>query len=338
MGWKSRALSSLVAVVAGCAPSAGPPGADEAALGAAGAGWEGCPAPARQPVGAGELWLQLGLDNVYCGTTDLAVEEVTSELERKAQLHLVPGDYFLPLTPGEHDVDLASCVRFLDDALAPAGSGRLTVTRSDVLGRERATLAYERAMTSSAGEAYRFHLVIDGYLDQMSNGLLLDGREWPASGPSVQLYLCRGDTCDESDDVRVFDACRYEGLTQEVHRFELEGGSFSVLVEAEGSGASFRGRPVRATGEFLGTSFVVESYWDLVMRQTYWYDSARDFVVRFDPPRGSACGIVIRSAWPYPNADWGSQAYALGCDGELSSRLLYDVDWESLAPPEAESP
>lgn len=331
-----RSLSLLFALALGCAPSAAPLDAEAGAThGDDDVLWEGCPAPARAPVGEGELWLQFAIDNTYCGATDLAVESVQDELARKAQLHLVPGDYFLPLTAGVHDVDLPFCSLFVDGLLAPRSSGgQLTVSRSTVLGRERAELRYQRPLTGPAGETFTFHVDIDGYLDELERGLLLDGRAWPERGASVRLYLCEGDSCDESEDVRVFEACRFEDLPEEVHRFELEGGNLSVLVEAEGSADSFRGTPRRASGELMGVPFVVEGYWDLVMRRTYWYDSARDFVVRFPRPQGSVCGLVVRSAYPYPNASWGTQVFTLGCDGELTPRTLVTVDWERLTPPD----
>lgn len=298
--------------------------------------WAGCPAPTRAVVGDGAFWVQASNDNVTCATPYVGYQSAEIELERKAQLHFVAGDYFLPTETGEYAFELPVCVRLRDQTLAPAAAepGLLTVTEQQVLGRTRTRYDYRQSLYAPTGEKHTFFWTLEGDATDLADGLLYDGRPWNHSSTPMNTRVCLGTICDDSidtDDVeqlpRDFDNCVREDLPRARHQFVFDGGAVDVEIHSDDAYEGLAGFPVYAQGVLGSTPFRVEGYWDLVMRASYRYDNARDFVIRFPNPIEGFCGLTIVSAHPYRDAMWNTEVFLIDCEGHRSPKRLLSADW-----------
>lgn len=323
---------AILAGLLGCAPAPGSydgVASLEKARQVGGVAWEGCPAPPASLVGDGELWLQVPRGLVLCAKPDLAITPVEAELERKAKVQLLPGDYFLPLEEGAYDLLLSACTRLPRGRLGGSSSeGQLEVTREEVLGRERVELRLTQPVIDDRGLAWILALSLGAYLDQLEGGVVLDERALFEQGLGTVL-LCRGESCEETEDLRVLGRCDVGDLPRSQHTFRFEDGSLRVTARATLAGSRFEGQIEIASGDLFGVGFSQTGYWGLVVRPTYGWDTARDYVVRLPTAIGSVCGVVIRQAYPYDSA-YGAEAAVLRCDGEVEPRTLYDEKYEEL--------
>lgn len=301
------------------------------------AAWQGCPAPQTTAPVADALWLQVAPDHLRCQVPGRSGESLADDLTRKAQLHLVPGDFFLPREAGVHALHLPFCVRTLEGVLAaePGRPGQLEVSVEEVFGAPYLRYAYEDSMTDEQGERWTWNLQLSGYAAELSAGVRIDERAWPRGGTVWRSALCAGDSCDDSDDVRLFDLCPGTGAADQQHRFRFAGGNLEVDVMLASSEWPLLGHPTRAAGRYAGIDFEVTSYWDLSQQLTWRWDAARDFALRFATPIGETCGLLVQAAYPYVGADagWGTEVYAMGCDGELVVRELDSVSFVDFRPP-----
>lgn len=285
--------------------------------------WDWCPAavPASE-IDEERLWVQFGEGALYCTvprpTWDGSVT-AWSQLEDKAQLRLVPGDNFLPLEAGEHDVTLPVCSKKASDgAPVDVESGRLFVQRTDQLGRTRVDLSYLQTARDEEGEPLTSYLRVSGYEDDLSAGVLLDGAPWPLPDPDVHLALCDGERCGEGERVAALDTCRFDG-PREVHVLRFDGGEIRFVLETKGDGGPLRAHLVVAEGVIDSVAFQQQSFWRLVGRESWPWSSARDIAVLFDTPAGGYCGLTAKEA--YHNQTSGSVELR-SCDGGSSTRMV----------------
>lgn len=339
----ARALFAALALPLGGAALACSPFADGAPSGAeadarASDLWDWCPAPT--PVSAveeGALWLQFGEGALYCSlelpTWDTNVT-AWSQLAGKAQLRLVPGDNFLPLEGGEHDVTLPVCARTAsEDAPARSDGGRLVVERSEQLGRARLDLSYLETALDDDGEPLTTRLSLSGYEDDLAAGVLLDGAAWPLPDPDVRLTLCRGEACP-GEGMALLDACRFAG-PRELHSLRFDGGTLDFVLEKRDASTPARMRLVSATGAIDTYAFSQESFWSLVGRETWPWSSARDVAVSFSAPVAGFCGLEAKQLY----ADSASGTVELRrCDGGVTTRAVLAHTVVMEEPPPAPQP
>lgn len=318
------AVPFAFAVPLGCAPFASVEAADDSRAATTSADlWDWCPAPvATAAVDEDALWLQFTDSALYCSMAMPTWDEsVTAfeQLEGKAQLRLVPGDNFLPMEPGEHDVTLPLCSRRASTGAPVAiDPGRLVVEKSEQLGQTRLDLSYLQTAHDENGAALTSYVRISGYEEDLASGVLLDGVSWPLPDPDVKLFLCEGPDCAAGERMVAFDACALEG-PREVHRLVFDGGEVTFVLGTKANASPLRAHLLSATGEIGGATFEERSFWRLVGRETWPWSSARDFAVAFTEPAGNVCALT--GARLYPEST-GSFVELRRCDGTVDARAV----------------
>jgi hypothetical protein len=325
-----------------CAPFASPSPASTVEAETAVSGlWDWCPTPEPiTEVNRDALWLQANESAVYCAATppgryDVDEEDLLAVLEEKTQLRLVPADTFLSLDAGDHEADIPLCARSNgDQSPTVRDAGVLKVVHTDQIGRTRVDLTFEQVLRDPFGNARTVHVSIDGYEDRLQNGVLLDGRDWPAGAdPRVRMSLCEGEGCVPDEDgllyARPLRSCEAPEAAEEIHRLTFDRGEIVVRAKNPSSPWSFQGTLTEIAGELDGETFSQTSYWKTLVRLSYPYSSERDYLVLFDAPVGDACGIEVRRAYPSTYAS-NTTVSVIDCTGELETRQVFGNDFERI--------
>jgi hypothetical protein len=292
--------------------------------------WAHCPA-AAEFVGDSE-WQQelVATDNaVYCATFNEG-RTLIEELQAKAMLRVVPGDYRLPTTDGEANFYLPLCLS-LGDGAAPLtnGTGSITHTASTFDGR-----TYHRNPFVLELDSGR----IEGSLDPVQVGelapMVLDGRPHDLFGETDTFAFNQCAAAGEcwGQGSRAFDSCTYEGVAPQFHHMVLDGGEVHFELRIGQSPASTEpGAFVRAWGEYGGVDFDQTDYWHLVYNPTH-HHFERDFAVFFDEPIDGACGLEVINLEPWDDYT-ADAAFEVDCElNRLAEVEVISGTWERTDP------
>jgi hypothetical protein len=281
-------------------------GAGGAGGGAGGAGggtggseaiWAWCP-KAEDYVGdpSWSATVEVTEDALYCAVFD---ESKTFEetLATKAQLRFIPGTYKVPAAAATGPFSLPHCLRFVEDGKQPTqkGAGELKAEFPEFMGEVSYNFQYAQPM-EAAGVGWFSEVRFNGPWEPSSpKPISVAGKFTDASAThAVDYYLCQGADCANASDRRFFNSCTAEGAaTEHTHTITFQGGDIKLVLRIGGSFASTEpGAFVSGSGKLDGTAFTQTSYWKLVYVPEH-HHFTRHFVVLFDQPIGSACGLKV---------------------------------------------
>lgn len=267
--------------------------------------WSHCPAGRDTTVGEGGFELRVLEGARYCRRYP-EQQALTTELERKLQLHVVRSVHQLPLASGTYAFTLPVCGLTVDgQALAPSGEGAVEVRRDESLPQfEVIRYAFEQPLADASGAPWtmRGELGFEAYLP---DGEVLPERY--ALGPDdasisrtdafalLTFSLCPGASCGSGDGVAYFNSCTLANSRNvRTTRIEFEGGFLETELRiGESAAATEPASLVSARGELDGTAFEVDDYFQLVY-VPHHHHFQMDYAVLFDAPLGEHCGLRAR--------------------------------------------
>jgi hypothetical protein len=233
---------------------------------------------------------------LYCATFD---ESKTFEqtLASKAQLRFIPGTYKVPAANGTAPFSLPYCVRFLKDGTQPIqkGTGTLKAEFSEFMGEFNYRFQYAQPM-EAAGVGWASEVMFQGPWEPSAPKPVSVAGQFIDSNAQhyTDYYLCQGADCANASDRRFFNSCTAEGAaTEHTHTLTFEGGDIKLILRIGQSFASTEpGAFISGSGKLDGTAFTQTSYWKLIYVPEH-HHFTRHFVVLFDQPIGSACGLKV---------------------------------------------
>jgi len=276
--------------------------------------WPQCPDLEPYDDTEGPFWLQIRPDAAFCSS--FAGRDPYSAFADTTQIRLMPGDLFLPLDEGTHQVPLRSCVEAPDNDVAPLGPATWTVTRTATFGEDfiEAVLEQPLRMDSHLDDRQDdsglgvLKVTVSGSESAMQNAIVGHGIEQTAN---VSISLCANRACDGREVF--FDRCdRTEGR---VERFTVDAdyGTFHVVTVADPHNDAFDGSVALVEGTLYGDTFSVAGF-PMAMARPSWEQSVyRDVMVRFLSPVDGFCYLHVDSFSPWNS---GVSFQLFRCDSE----------------------
>ncbi len=284
-------------------------------------------ADVREPIGDGPFWLQVKPRAGACIVFDPSAG-MNAELRKKAELVLAPADYFLPLDEGTTAVDVVACGDGPDARLRTTSAGSTwTIAKRVILGRERIEGTLDTAMVDQDGDAWTHRLVLDGFTDDLAEGLVLDEGAWPSgAATTLQRTLLREGPDAGVVEVRGLSSCTQPVNADERHVVEIARGAVVVDLALLAPNVEV----VVARGELDATPFEANTYWNTLAR--VGDDFSRDVLVAFTPPIGQACALRISRMRTRSGDPYHVQALIVECDGAQHIVEVQSHEYSSLVP------
>jgi hypothetical protein len=265
--------------------------------------WEHCP---DSTVYTGDdSWsgtLAVTSDALYCGGFN---EERTLEAEQiyKAQMRLVPGEYAVPASDGEHSLALPVCTLVGSGVPGPTmnGAGDTSVTLQSWSGTTYTYLVGSQPLVDPLDAAFTLQHALVLYGDEGSDPEILtangEGPD-PNTGAGVGFYLYPEGGSQYDADAINFYSCNDATWTPESHWVEFDGGDITLdLLLGENTVQTAPGSFARAAGTLDGESFEITNYFQLFYRPDH-HHFGRHFAVLFDAPIGQVCALRIEQVDP----------------------------------------
>ena len=141
--------------------------------------------------------------------------------------------------------------------------------------------------------------------------------------------LCKQD-CQSYEDNRWYSSCRYDSAFLQKHTVTYDGGSIELFIRMGWSPASTEPALfISGSGTLDGTAFEQEDFYKLIYNPEH-HHFTRDFIVLFDTPISSACGIKVQELEPWPTDPFGRVAL-VRCDlSEIEERRVTGEIFETL--------
>ncbi len=299
--------------------------------------WPWCPPASAYHGGLWDWTIRAGGTAVYCVYCNPSADSATLpfELQRKAELRVVPGAYPIPPTPGDYAFRLPLCLRFVEPDTQPllGDVGTLTVAESLRNGETYLHFMIEQPLQTRSGEAWLFRATLIKPAADGKTEIPLDGfQPDPAAGLAVALRICEL-PCEFSDDAREFASCHFAGVSPERHRLVFAGGRVDLLLRIS-PGYTMAGQlPAlfeSAEGVLDDQPFRQADYWKLAFTGGVQHYLNRHFLVLFDRPVGAACGLKAENLDVFL-ADPPARLTSVRCDlTEIGERTVSEETWEEL--------
>lgn len=234
---------------------------------------------------------------LYCNASNEA-RTLPQELDAKAQLRVIEGDWKLPTEAGHYDLALPICTQRAIAGIQPdmAGAGSTDAAPKSFGGTTYTYLEGSQPFADAQGTPWILDhtLVMVGAEGSAPSPLSLDGHENDAnagSGASFTLYRAGASAYDL--DAIPFSPCQDPTWLNNIHTVKFEGGDIKLelylgddpIITAPGN---FR----HASGSLDGTPFDISNFFQLIYRPGH-HHMDRHFAVIFDAPIGDACALLI---------------------------------------------
>ena len=218
------------------------------------------------------------------------------EKAAKSRLRLIPGDYALPTVEGHHNIGFAACIE--QGAAGPAlnGAGATDVSPSTFAGTTYTYLNGAQPLVQGDQDWTLDHtLVLAGPEGQDPAPLSIDGKENDAvSGTGASFVLHEAGTDPYALESMAYAPCMDPTWDENIHTIQFEGGEVEIHLYLGLNGIILTGPSAftRATGSLDGSSFDLDSFYQLIYRPGHHHFD-RHFAVIFDAPIGDACALLI---------------------------------------------
>lgn len=299
--------------------------------------WPWCPPESAYHGGSWNWTVQASETAVYCVYCSPSADSTTlsHELQRKAELLVVPGAYPIPPTPGEYAYRLPLCLHFTEPDTQPllGDVGILTVKQSIRNGEPYLHFIIEQPLRTQSGGEWVFRArfikpASDGKTTIPLDGSFLD----PAGNLAVALRICKM-PCEFGDDSREFASCHFAGVPPERHLLVFEGGQVDLRLRISPGYMMTSQLPAlfeRAEGNLDGQSFRQNDYWKLAFTGGVQHYLNRHFLVLFNEPIGTSCGLKAENLDVFLS-DPPARLTTVRCDlTEIEERSIDEESWEKL--------
>ena len=253
------------------------------------------------------------------------------EYRVKSKLRLIPGTYALPAENGTYPFFLPHCFEFIQEGAQPVpeGAGEVRANHSADPPGTIYRWFYTQLMRDAAGEEWTLEASLHVYLEDQDTFTINGDYEDPWGRSYYSFNLCKGD-CQTWVDNRWYASCHFDTAQLQKHTVTFEGGSIELYIRMGQSMASTEPAAfVSGSGVLDGTSFSQEEYYKLIYNPEHHHFS-RDFIVLFDAPISSACGIKVLNLDPW-NDDPPGRVALVDCDlVELEERKVTEELFENL--------
>jgi len=252
------------------------------------------------------------------------------EYRVKSKIRLIPGTYALPAENGTYPFFLPHCFEFLvGEQPVAAGVGELYANHSPYEGGMNYRWSITQPMRTGVGEVWEFHANLSTWMDTGDSFMVNGDYEDPWGMTYFSFRLCSQD-CQSWVDNRWYASCNFESAQLQKHTVTFEGGSVELYMRMGQSPASTEPAAfVSGSGVLDGTSFSQEDFYRLIYNPEHHHFS-RDFIVLFDAPISSACGILVQNLDPW-NEDPPGRVALVGCDlAEMEERKVTGELFETL--------
>lgn len=299
--------------------------------------WSWCPDASAYHGGSWDWTIQAGEAAVYCVYCSPSADSarLALELQRKAELRVVPGDYPIPPDVGEYAFRLPVCLRFVEPDTQPliADPGLLTVSQSLRNGVPYLHFLIEQPLQTRSGEGWLFKANLVKPAEDGQTRFSLDGSfPGPTAELAVAMQICEL-PCGYADDVRELASCRFDGVPPERHRLVFAGGEIDLRLRISPGYTMVGQLPAlfeRAEGDLDGQPFQQADYWKLAFTGGIQHYLNRHFLLLFDQPIGAACGLKAENLDVFCSAPPARLA-TVGCDlAEIEQRQISEESWEEL--------
>jgi hypothetical protein len=268
---------------------------------------------------------------LYCATFD-EMRTLEEEYRVKSKLRLIPGTYALPLENGFYPFFLPHCFEFIQPGAQPVAEevGEIQANHSPYDGGTTYRWFITQTLRTGSGEIWQARVDLHAWMADGEDTFSIDGDyEDPWGMNYYSFMLCRQD-CQTYIDNRWFASCHYETATPQKHTVTFEGGSIQLFIRMGASPASTEPALFHfASGTLDETGFSQDDYYKLIYNPEHHHFS-RDFIVLFDSPISSACGLKVLNLDPWNEAPAGRVAL-VDCDLlEVGERRVYEELFEIL--------
>jgi hypothetical protein len=257
--------------------------------------------------------------------------ELDEEYRIKSKLRLIPGEFALPEENGTYPFFLPHCFEFLFGQQPVAeGGGEVVANHSPYNGGMNYRWFITQPMRTGAGDVWVFKADLHVWMDAGVDRFSLNG-DWgdPWGNSWTNFRLCKQD-CETYEDIRWYSSCHYDNANLQKHTVTFEGGSIELFIRMGWSAASTEPALfISGSGTLDGTAFSQEDFYKLIYNPMHHHFS-RDFIVLFDAPISSACGILVQELEPWPSDPFGKVAL-VRCDlSEIEERKVNEELFEIL--------
>jgi hypothetical protein len=293
--------------------------------------WAWCPEASEYIGGEWPVFVEVTENAVYCGTF-YEMRELEEEYRVKSKLRWIPGRYALPVQNGTYPFFLPHCFEFIQPDAQPVaeGAGEIVANHSPDAGGTTYRWFITQALRTASGEEWEFRADLHTWIPTGEDTFTLNGDSEDAQSVSYQSFmLCRQD-CQSWIDNRWYASCRFETAALQKHTVTFAGGRVELYVRMGVSMASTEPALfVRSLGTLDTVDFEQQDYYRLIYNPEHHHFS-RDFIVLFDQPISSACGLKVLNLDPW-NDDPPGRAALVGCDlTEIEERQVSEELFEII--------
>jgi hypothetical protein len=292
--------------------------------------WPWCPEASEY---VGEDWpvfVEVTENAVYCGTF-YEMRTLEEEYRTKSRLRLIPGTYALPLENGTYPFFLPHCFEFIQvgEQPLPEGVGEIRANHSADPPGTMYRWFITQLMRDATGQVWTFEANLRVYLENEDTFTISGDYGDPWDRTYHGFMLCKDD-CQSWVDNRRFASCHYDTATPQKHTVTFDGGSIELFIRMGQSDASTEPALFHfGSGTLDGTAFSQDDYYKLIYNPEHHHFS-RDFIVLFDNPISSACGLKVQNLDPW-NDDPAGRVALVRCDlSEIGERQVTEELFEIL--------
>jgi hypothetical protein len=253
------------------------------------------------------------------------------EYQIKSKLRFIPGTFALPAENGTYPFFLPHCFEFLfGEQPVAEGAGEVRANHSPYNGGMNYHWSITQPMRTGAGDVWALEINLNIWLDAGVDRFTING-DWgdPWENSWHSFMLCKQD-CQTWEDNRWYSSCHYDNANLQKHTVTYEGGSIELFIRMGWSAASTEPAMfISGSGTLDGTSFSQEGFYKLIYNPEHHHFS-RDFIVLFDSPISTACGIKVQHLDPWNDIPPGRVAL-VRCDlSEIEERKVNEELFETL--------
>jgi hypothetical protein len=292
--------------------------------------WPWCPEASDYVGGNWAITVEVTDLAIYCSVFDEG-RTLEDEYRIKSKLRLIPGTFALPEENGTYPFFLPHCFEFLFDEQPVAEEvGEIQANHSPYNGGMTYRWSITQPMRTGAGNVWEFKADLHSEMDSGVSRFTLNGDWGDEFGTGWQSFMLCKQEDGECKDVRWYSSCHYDNADLQKHTVTFEGGSIELFMRMGWSPASTEPALfISGSGTLDGTLFSQEDFYKLIYNPTHHHFS-RDFIVLFDTPISSACGILVQELEPWPMDPLG-RVTLVDCDlSEIEERRVTEELFEFL--------